>query len=486
MRHSVVLSHGSRNLKTRVLTLVKCFMKTLLTPEYPTSLSYGIRKGGLIILILFLLVSSHGCKSPNEPEGGGKGSPGKLTSEDVSCTEAWLKINAGSLRLPSEVTISRDGNPVARFNLSLKDTTIYDDSLQPGKDYTYQVEFSSGMKESLSIRTMDTTSHDFSWQIFRLGDYGTWIRDVAIINDTLIYAVGEIYKNFPNGEEDPKPYSLARWDGHSWSIKRLYYKYKDYQGQEVIAPNPIARILPFGENDIWLSSGSVFHWNGRDSIADLSFSRVSLTEDVDEGKSLDVIWGTSSNDIYAAGAKGTILHFDGRKWQVIESGTNLTFYDIWGGMNDSGTKPEVLAVGSIVLTHSGRVIEKLDGLNAEQISTEGIPYNNTDVWFIPEKAYYVASGFLYYKHRLTDPSWTEISGLTDYSITDIYGPDRNDIFVTTSYGNILHFNGKSWKTNYNEVKLHGVVYSSVRLKNNLAVAVGGYPNYEGFIAIGRR
>jgi hypothetical protein len=459
-------------------------MKTLLAPVYPTSLSYGIRKGGLIILILLLFVS-HGCKSPNEPEGGGKGSPGKLTSEDISCTEAWLKIDAGSLRLPSEVTISRDGNPVARFNLSLKDTTIYDDSLQPGKDYTYQVEFSPGMKESLSIRTMDTTSHDFSWQTFRLGDYGTWIRDVAIINDTLIYAVGEIYKNFPNGQEDPKPYSLARWDGHSWSIKRLYYKDKDYQGKDVIFPLEIHSILVFGENDIWFGAGNILRWNGLDSLAEISFSPLYSVSNY-EGLPLDQIWGTGPDDIYAAGWNGALRHFNGNKWELIESGTNLNFYDIWGGMNDSGTKPEVLAVGSIVLTHSGRVIEKLDGLNAEQISTEGIPYNNTSVWFIPEKAYYVAADRLYYKHRLTDPRWTEISGLTKYDITCIYGSDRNDILVTTAYGDILHFNGKSWKSYYNQTMLPYGVYGAVKLKNNLAVAVGGYTNYEGVIAIGRR
>lgn len=447
-----------------------------------------IKKWFLFISISCLIIlMPQGCKSPNEP-GGSSSKQGRLTVEDVSCTEAWLKVEAGDMTLPTDVTITKDGNLQFRFTLSAKDTTVCDNSLLPGKNYTYQIEYSSGIKESQSIRTMDTTSHDFSWQVLRIGDYGTWIRDVAIINDTLIYAVGEFYKNLPNGQEEYPPYSLAKWDGHSWSLKRLYYKDKDYQGKEVIAPItvPISCILPFKYDDIWFSSGSVFHWNGQDSLIELSISRLALIDSVENGKSLDKIWGTSSDNIYAAGNNGTLAHFNGHKWEVIESGTNLTFYDIWGGLNSLSGKPEVLAVSSIVATHSGYVIEKLDGLKAENISTEGIPYNITDVWFVPDKAYYIAAGFLYFKHRLNDPVWTEIAGLTDYSVTDVYGPDRNDILVTTSYGNILHFNGKSWKTDYNEIKLSSVVYGAVKLKNNLAVAVGYTRNQEGFIAIGRR
>lgn len=425
-----------------------------------------------------------GCKSPNEP--GGSAKQGRLTVEDVSCTEAWLKVEAGDMPLPTDVTITRDGSAPFKFTLSAKDTTVCDNSLLPGKNYTYQIEYSSGIKESQSIRTMDTTSHDFSWQVFTIGDYNSRIRDVAIINDTLIYAVGEFYKNLPNGQEEYPPYSLAKWDGHSWSLKRLYYKDKDYQGKEVIAPItvPISCILPFKYDDIWFSSGSVFHWNGQDSLIELSISRLALMDNVENGKSLDQIWGTGSDNIYAAGNNGTLARYDGHKWEVIESGTSLTFYDIWGGLNSLNSKQEVLAVGSIVLTHSGRVIEKLDGLKAEEISTEGIPYNITTVWFMPDKAYYIAADCLYYKHRLTDPIWTEITGLTKFDILGIYGQDRNDILITSGYGDILHFNGKSWKSYYNQTMLDGA-YVAVKLKNNLAVAVGA-TDYHGVIAIGRR
>ncbi|MGH2567306.1 MAG: hypothetical protein ACRDGA_03130 [Bacteroidota bacterium] len=36
----------------------------------------------------------------------------------------------------------------------------------------------------------DTTSHNFAWQTFVLGDGNSILYDVAIVNDTLAYAVG--------------------------------------------------------------------------------------------------------------------------------------------------------------------------------------------------------------------------------------------------------------------------------------------------------
>ena len=46
----------------------------------------------------------------------------------------------------------------------------------------------------LLLTTLDTTSHDFSWKTFTFGGGGgSVLNDVAIVNDTLAYAVGEIY-----------------------------------------------------------------------------------------------------------------------------------------------------------------------------------------------------------------------------------------------------------------------------------------------------
>ena len=45
----------------------------------------------------------------------------------------------------------------------------------------------------LTVTTMDTTSHNFTWQSWTFGDIGSSVLyDVAIINENNIWAVGEI------------------------------------------------------------------------------------------------------------------------------------------------------------------------------------------------------------------------------------------------------------------------------------------------------
>jgi hypothetical protein len=57
----------------------------------------------------------------------------------------------------------------------------------------------------------DTTSHNFSWEITQLGDGGgSSLYDVAIINDKLAYAVGEIRLKDSTGQWDPAIYNLVK------------------------------------------------------------------------------------------------------------------------------------------------------------------------------------------------------------------------------------------------------------------------------------
>ncbi|HTK42658.1 MAG TPA: Ig-like domain-containing protein, partial [Gemmatimonadales bacterium] len=42
------------------------------------------------------------------------------------------------------------------------------------------------------------------------------------------------------------------------------------------------------------------------------------------------VWGTSATDVYAVGAGGTILHYDGHSWSAMTSGTGASFSGVWG------------------------------------------------------------------------------------------------------------------------------------------------------------
>ncbi|MCZ7584066.1 MAG: hypothetical protein M5R36_12420 [Deltaproteobacteria bacterium] len=51
--------------------------------------------------------------------------------------------------------------------------------------------------------------------------------------------------------------------------------------------------------------------------------------------------GTSSSDVYAVGAGGTIHHFDGAAWSRMNSGSAADLWDVWGSGPD-----DIFAVGT--------------------------------------------------------------------------------------------------------------------------------------------
>jgi hypothetical protein len=46
--------------------------------------------------------------------------------------------------------------------------------------------------------------------------------------------------------------------------------------------------------------------------------------------SLRDIWGSSSSDVFAVGAEGTILHYNGNSWKSMDDNSTNGYYCIWG------------------------------------------------------------------------------------------------------------------------------------------------------------
>ena len=53
------------------------------------------------------------------------------------------------------------------------------------------------------------------------------------------------------------------------------------------------------------------------------------------------IWGSSEDRVFAVGLYGTIIHWDGKNWELMDSPTNEILVGVWG--TDSG--PDVYVVG---------------------------------------------------------------------------------------------------------------------------------------------
>ncbi len=59
-----------------------------------------------------------------------------------------------------------------------------------------------------------------------------------------------------------------------------------------------------------------------------------------QGNSLNATWSCSTNDVFAVGYNGTILHYDGNTWSSMPSGTTNNLWSIWGTANN-----DLFAVG---------------------------------------------------------------------------------------------------------------------------------------------
>jgi hypothetical protein len=280
-----------------------------------------------MLLIFIIILISLRCDTTEPPAKGSL----LLTLEDVSCTETWLTLKVTDIPLPTSVVLKQNDIARATINLTNADTLLYLDSLLPKQTYKFQLVIQSIPPEAgrqstvssneLSVTTMDTTSHNFTWQTFTFGEHSSSVLyDVAIINENNIWAVGEIYMKDSLGQPDLNAYNAVHWDGQKWELKRIY----TYSSCNAVDYAPLKAIWTFSDKNIVVTSGGSIGWfNGITNKPDCSI-RPLLTG------SINKFWGSSSNDLYAVGDGGNIAHYNGSSWTKIESGTTTNINDVWG------------------------------------------------------------------------------------------------------------------------------------------------------------
>jgi hypothetical protein len=55
----------------------------------------------------------------------------------------------------------------------------------------------------------------------------------------------------------------------------------------------------------------------------------STTPTLPPGTSLSAVWGSAAGDVYAVG-RGTIVHWNGSSWSLIDPGTDNDLAGVWG------------------------------------------------------------------------------------------------------------------------------------------------------------
>ena len=280
----------------------------------------------------------------------------------------------------------------------------------------------------------DTTSHDFKWETYYLGDAQSMLRDIYAINDTDAWAVGSVFIKDSTGQLDWRMYNAAHWDGREWKLFRLPALI--YTG-DTARFSEILSVCALSTDDVWMFSivGAFIHWNGK--IWETGF--------VSERKgSVIKIHANGRSDIYFAGTNGSITHWDGSSFKLMESGTTTDLFDISGVF-----RGKAYACGG---EFSGTVLE-YDG---EKWSTiDSLKDSRKGRWTVCAMNDFFAVGgmelkyidFIKFDTLRMPPIKVMEGGLGQghYIVTtSVRASSRNNVFAIGDWQYVLHYNGKSW------------------------------------------
>jgi hypothetical protein len=155
---------------------------------------------------------------------------------------------------------------------------------------------------------------------------------------------------------------------------------------------------------------------------------------------LNAVWGSSPEDIWAVGQRGTLVHWDGVDWNkerntVIDS--TYTLWDIWG-FDENNVFVGANKQGEDVILY------KYNGTNWEVFLRRFTPaVSYASVWGTHQNNIYF---FDYRKFQIGNGVEKEIT-LPNQSSTiyKIRGSGNNNIFTSGAFGEVFHFNGSQWK-----------------------------------------
>jgi hypothetical protein len=407
-----------------------------------------------------------------------------LTPEAASCTAAALKLSVNDAARPQSWELRRDGLKTTGGLLFASDTALLDLTLAPSRAYNYKayrLENNKVVDSSafVQVKTMDTTSSAYTFDIEYFGDGQSQFYDVFAVSDTEAYAVGHITKRDSLGRLNDD-YNGARWDGKKWTLIKI--PVLAFCDRTTTIPATLTNCLGISPNHFLFSEGSQI----------IRFDGSSYKDDCNKLPTFLVLkmWG-STNSQYLVGTKGITAYWDGKYYTLIPTSTTLDLTDIWG--NDH----EVWAVGGPPRNHTSTIQYMNDNtwINVDALTFIGQKHVNS-VW-VDEKGFsqkgfigFTGNGVYYYDFGWKTPPDAMMKGYqsrtTNYWFDRIRGSNLNNVFAVGDYGIILHYNGSNWEF-YPEVftpSLPRLLYS-VSVTKNKVFAVGD-ENSIGIIITGHK
>lgn len=319
----------------------------------------------------------------------------------------------------------------------------------------------------------DTTSHNFVWRVDTIGYYQSLVRDVAVISENDIWAVGTFYKKHQTQDSTENDrYNAAHWDGERWELRKYYPQtFVDYSTNSTPDfPYELRCIWVINLNNIWAFSlaGSYIH---------LLKNEVSTKWIESRNGSINKIWGKDENNIWFVGEKGTILYYNGSTFTKIPYSDEYDFVDVWG--DETGVvravarKPNGFFSDIVKITTSSAVVE-INGLNS--IANGKTPDLFYSVWWKSNetKLWVAADNGTYTWQK---GNWTKY--LNNYEFEpwvgtlQVRGTQENNVVLCGINGQIMHFNGQSLHF-FRNLYTPLLNYTTLSVKDNIMCSGGFY------------
>jgi hypothetical protein len=209
-----------------------------------------------------------------------------------------------------------------------------------------------------------------------------------------------------------------------------------------------------GATDVWAvgAGGTILHWDGAAWSPSPSGTNADLSS----------VWGSGATDVWAVGVGGTILHWDGTAWSPSTSGTSADFADVWGS-----SVSDVWVTGGVTGLHwnGASWSDKLSGSSTGQgVWCSGA----SDVWVVgPGTLPSILNGVSihHWDGAAWHSKWDYYLKPANSYLSDVWGSSGSDVWITGSIyihegitTNMIHCNATSCgehntglKTTLNEV-----------------------------------
>jgi len=159
------------------------------------------------------------------------------------------------------------------------------------------------------------------------------------------------------------------------------------------------------------------------------------------GENLCAVWGlVASEDVFAVGEAGTVLHYDEGSWGPLNPGTDSALYGVWGS---SATDVYMVGQAGLILNYDGFTWTSL-------YSGEGTPLK--DVTGTSASDVYAVGADGLALHYDGD-SWTDTGTGTEETLNGAWAGPSGKVFAAGTSGTLLDYDG-TWHQSIYEYPTH--------------------------------